>query len=54
MEIKENIELLLDDLDKLNELYSKDYLTLEEWYNAKNRILDKMLNDINNSKVIPD
>ena len=50
MSVKENIEDLLDDLSTLNYLYNKEYLTLEEWFNAKNRILDKVQDEINKEK----
>ena len=50
MQIKDNLEAGLDDLDKLNDLYEKEYLTLEEWYRVKARIVDKMIKTLNNEK----
>lgn len=54
MEIKDNMESLLDDLDKLNDLFNKNYLMIDEWYTIKGRIVDKMIDDLNKSKEISD
>lgn len=48
--IKDEMENMLDDLDKLNDLYNKDYITIEEWNNIKNRIIDSMMEKLSNQK----
>lgn len=54
MEIRDNLEDGLEDLDKLNELYNKGYMTLEEWYTIKNRIIATMIDTLNKDKKIND
>lgn len=54
MEIKDNMESLLDDLDNLNDLFNKNYINIDEWYTIKGRIVDKMIEDLNKSKEISD
>ena len=43
MIIKDELEEGLDDLDKLNDLYNKEYINIEEFNIIKNRIVDKMI-----------
>lgn len=43
MIIKDELEEGLDDLDKVNELFNKEYINIEEFNIIKNRIIDKMI-----------
>lgn len=41
---KNEVEEILDDLNLLNRLYNKDYITVEEFSKIRDRMLDKMIN----------
>ena len=51
-EINAKMESCLDDLDKLNRLYTKEYITVGEFDIIKNRILDKMIELSNQEKAV--
>jgi len=48
--IKDELEDLLDDLDLLNKLYDKEYIDIEEFNVIKNRIVDKMIESLQEKK----
>lgn len=50
MIIKDQLEEGLDDLDKLNVLYTKEYIDIEEFNVIKNRIVDKMIESLQEKK----
>lgn len=41
---KDEVEEILEDLNLLNRLYNKDYITVEEFSKIRDRMLDKMIN----------
>lgn len=41
---KDEVEEILEDLNLLNRLYNKDYITVEEFSKVRDRMLDKMIN----------
>ena len=41
---KDEVEEILEDLNLLNRLYNKDYITVEEFTKVRDRMLDKMIN----------
>lgn len=51
MIVKDDMETKLDDLDILNELYNKSYITIEEFQNIKNRIIDSMIESLKTEKA---
>lgn len=46
------LEECLDDLEDLNNLYNKEYVTIGEFDIIRNRILDKMINITNEEKAV--
>lgn len=46
------LEECLDDLEDLNNLYNKDYISIGEFDIIRNRILDKMINITNEEKAV--
>lgn len=52
MIIKDQLEEGLDDLDKLNVLYEKDYISLELYMQIKDKIVDKMIESLQEKKDI--
>lgn len=52
MIIKDQLEEGLDDLDKLNVLYTKEYMTLETFVAIKDKIVDKMIESLQEKKDI--
>ena len=46
------LEECLDDLEDLNNLYNKEYVTIGEFDIIRNRILDKMINLTNEEKAV--
>lgn len=46
------LEECLDDLEDLNNLYNKGYITIGEFDIIRNRILDKMINITDEEKAI--
>lgn len=46
MIIQEKMEEGLEDIEHLNEFYNKGYITLEEFNKIKNKIVDKMIEQL--------
>lgn len=43
MSYLEKIENLVDDITKLNDFYNKEYITLEEFMDIRDKIVDKII-----------
>lgn len=44
--IQEKMEEGLEDISRLNDFYNKGYITLEEFNKIKNKIVDKMIEQL--------
>lgn len=51
LEINMKIENCLVDLDDLNRLYTKEYITIGEFDIIRNRILDRMIELLTKEKI---